>query len=264
MAWSEPARPQSLPGLRACPAQSLPSSELAQLRACPAQSLPSSPACGQPTTGGSELRQAWPMVRRSRSTTSRHRKQRGSVGLGARLVTTVAGVLGVVLLLGLALHLTGKPEEGGTLPRPLPPAASTVPDLITGETAPVNRQWSAVLDVIDNRRATAWRLGRPRLLRSVYAPGSAELRADRELLSAYARRGLRVSGVTMRFLSVRVQSAAHRSASLLVVDQLEPAVAIDRSGRRHPLPRDVPTRHRIELRMVGQNWRIASVAVVES
>ncbi len=64
----------------------------------------------------------------------------------------------------------------------------------------------------------------------------------------------------MTFLSVRAQRVAAGSASLLVVDQLGPAVAIDRTGGRHRLPRDVPTRHRIELTLVDGHWRISAIA----
>lgn len=123
-------------------------------------------------------------------------------------------------------------------------------------------RWLAVLDAIDDRRADAWRRGEPALLRRVYVAGAAELSEDRSMLAGYRRRGLTVSHVQMRFLSVRVTDRRPEGVALVVIDRLGPAVARDAAGRRHELPRDLPTRHEIELHRVGREWRIASITVV--
>jgi hypothetical protein len=81
-------------------------------------------------------------------------------------------------------------------------------------------------------------------------------------LTDYAQRGLRVFGVDLRFTVVSAVRRGPREVGLLVVDLLGQAVAVDRSGHREQLPRDLPTRHRLDLRLVGQDWRIARVARV--
>jgi len=118
-----------------------------------------------------------------------------------------------------------------------------------------------VLRELDLRRRTAWRLGRPQLLARVYAPGSDLLRLDQGLLRDYLRRGLRVADVSLRFTSVRFESRRLDAAALLVVDRLRRAVAVDARNHRRALPLDQPTRHRIELRLFGDRWRIAQITL---
>lgn len=122
-------------------------------------------------------------------------------------------------------------------------------------------RWLQVLDEISARRDTAWCRGDPRLLRDVYAPGSPELAVDRAMLRAYRERGLRVTGVRMRFFVVEVELQRPGSAVLLVVDSLGRSVAHSRTGGARVLPEDLPTRHRIELREVGDQWRIARITL---
>jgi hypothetical protein len=122
-------------------------------------------------------------------------------------------------------------------------------------------RWLQVLDEISARRERAWRRGDPSLLRDVYAPGSPELAADQAMLRAYRGRGLRVSGLRMRFFVVEVELQRPGSAVLLVVDSLGRSVAHGRAGGASGLPADLPTRHRVELREVGGQWRIARIAL---
>jgi hypothetical protein len=200
------------------------------------------------------------MARRSRSATSRHRRQRGSLVVGA-----FALILGVSLAvaLGLVVHNVGGADAGKTASGPLVRRPTTGgSELETGQTTAANPHWFAVLEALDRRRATAWRLGRPELLNRVYTSGCACLQEDRDLLDDYLQRGLRVSGVDLRFAAVSVRRRTPGSVSLLVEDRLGRAVALDRAGHRERLPRDLPTRHRIRLRLVGRDWRIERVAVV--
>lgn len=120
-------------------------------------------------------------------------------------------------------------------------------------------RWAAVLGELLAPRAAAWRLGEPRLLRSVYVAGSDALARDQRMLGAYLDRGLRVDGVRMRLVVVMMQRQAPDRASLFVVDELARAVAHDVRGDALPLPHDLPTRHRIELVMTDDGWRIAAI-----
>lgn len=81
------------------------------------------------------------------------------------------------------------------------------------------------------------------------------------MMRTYLHRGLRVSGVRTRFTAVVLQRQLPDRATLIVVDTLGPAVAVDAQGRAQPLPHDLPTRHRIQLRMTDGGWRIAAIAV---
>jgi hypothetical protein len=196
---------------------------------------------------------------RTKLGTGRHRASRTSRGV---VVVGLIVVAAPVVVGVSAAELAGRPARddsvSAAVPSPPEDASSEPPRAALGGPSPESR-WLEVLRNIDQRRELAWRRGRADLLSSVYTPGAVELDADTRMLDGYRDRGLHVSGVTMRFLSVRAQRTAPRSASLLVVDRLAPAVAIDRAGRRHPLPRAAPTRQRIELRRVGAQWRIAAI-----
>jgi hypothetical protein len=197
------------------------------------------------------------MARRFPSGTRGHRRQQPPPGRYLIVLGVIAVVVVPVFLLRL-VHGDGAAHQPPTAAR-----ASSDTAVGLGGTgcagAAVDRRWLVVLQAIDRRRATAWRLGNPALLRAVYVPGSVELRADQQMLAAYVRRGLRVSGADMRFMSVGVEIQRPRSVSLLVVDRLGPAAALDRAGHREPLPHDLPTRHRIQLESVGHQWRIARI-----
>lgn len=99
------------------------------------------------------------------------------------------------------------------------------------------------------------------LLREVYVAGSAPLARDTQMLRAYLHRGLRVSGVRSWCSVVLLERQLPDRASLVVVDTLGAAVAQDARGRLLPLPRDQPTRHRVQLRMTSEGWRIAGITV---
>ncbi len=204
------------------------------------------------------------MVRHSRCQSTRHRRQRGSllVGIGACVLTLALSVL----LVGAVLAFHGDPPaDGGAGADPqivvrMPAAGTTVAPSVQANVVPaVDSRWRAVLDIIDRRRAIAWRLGRPDLLRRVYTAGSPVLNEDQEMLAGYVQRGLRVMGARLRFISVSLARRQPRWVRLIVVDQLGEAVTLDRAGHRERLPHDLPTRHRIELRKVGNDWRIARV-----
>jgi hypothetical protein len=115
---------------------------------------------------------------------------------------------------------------------------------------------------LDALRETAWRAGSPAGLRAVYVQGSGAHRIDEMWLSSYARRGLVVRGISVDLLSLRVVARSAGRVWLEVLDRLGPAVAVDGHGHERALPRDEPTRHRIELRRVDGDWRIAKITVL--
>ena len=180
------------------------------------------------------------------------------------LVLSLAAVVVAGLAVAFAPWLLGDGGRGGPPALPTaagpPPYRQQIPPEPSARTTPDREsRWLRILTAIDLRREAAWRRGEPELLRSVYVSPSPELREDRRLMAGYLRRGLRVSGVGLRFLRVEAQRVSPDSASLLVVDRLGAAFAVDDRGAAQPLPRDLPTRHRVELEKVGRQWRISRV-----
>ncbi|MDP9444142.1 MAG: hypothetical protein M3P83_07275, partial [Actinomycetota bacterium] len=120
--------------------------------------------------------------------------------------------------------------------------------------------WVSVLRVLDRRRALAFAAADPRLLTEVYTAGSPPGRADQRLLASYADRRLRVVGLRMALLDVRLLQASARHARLRVVDRVAAGVVVTAGGRRTALPPDRPTTRRIALvRLPSSGWRIAGV-----
>jgi hypothetical protein len=108
-----------------------------------------------------------------------------------------------------------------------------------------------VLQLWDERRAEAWAAGDAAGLRRLYADGSGAGRADAAMLHAWEVRGLRVEGMEMQLLSVTVR---RRTPDLLVLD------VVDRLVGGTLLPRDLPTRHVVTMRVVAGQWRVAEVS----
>jgi hypothetical protein len=94
----------------------------------------------------------------------------------------------------------------------------------------------------------------------VYLAGSQPLHQDRQMLTSYTGRGLRVRGVRLTIDRLRVEDTVVGLVRLILVDQLGAATAVTRSGRERRLPRDRPSRHAIVLRRTGHGWRIASIS----
>jgi hypothetical protein len=159
----------------------------------------------------------------------------------------------------------GLPSEGSQTP-PTTAAASkagrAARDAQSAPEQPAPDRWLAVLTTLDHRRSLAWRRGDPGMLRAVYVPGSPPLRADQAMLRSYVRRGLCVADARMTFGAPVLVSEHKDAATLVVVDRLRPAAAVDSTGNRTPLPRDRPSRHRIALRSVQGHWRIAAITLL--
>jgi len=108
-----------------------------------------------------------------------------------------------------------------------------------------------VLHAWDERRAEAWAAGDVPGLRSLYAEDSGAGRADAAMLRAWEARGLRVEGMEMQLLSVEVR---RRTPEVLVLD------VVDRLVGGALLPRDLPTRHVVTMRVVAGTWRVVEVS----
>lgn len=175
---------------------------------------------------------------------------------------TVGGGSAVLRTLGLAPSAPVREPSSSPSSGPArPPHPATVSSSEPPRT-PSAARWRAVLYQLDRIRARAWRQGDPDLLRAVYAAGSPALDSDRHLLADYARRGLRVRDVRLRFGRLEVVQERPGWVRFTVVDRLAAATAVSAAGSRLPLPRDRPTRHRVVLRRVGGAWRIDRVSVV--
>lgn len=140
-----------------------------------------------------------------------------------------------------------------------PPPPSLAPTSHKARTA----RWRQVLAVLDRRRSRAYAELAPRLLRGVYTARSTVLRHDRALLSDYRRRGLRVCGMRMRVLSLRVRARDAGRVLLRVRERLAPGAAVVGGDAVRRLPADAVGTRLLNLRRVeGRGpvrWRISAV-----
>lgn len=154
-------------------------------------------------------------------------------------------------------------QANGTSSSPATPRApsATAPPVPAGSAGAFGTERPAlrVLHRWDARRARAYASGDAATLRSLYLPGSQAAAADVRVLRAYAARGLRVRGIRMQVLEVRV--LAHRPGlwRLRVTDRLHHAVAVGPDGRRVALPHADASTHDIVLRRDRGVWRVAAV-----
>jgi len=142
--------------------------------------------------------------------------------------------------------------------QPRLPTTSTALTSAPAPGLPPASRWERVLTRLDGTREAAYRTGDPALLRHVYLSGSPVLRRDRRLLAAYEGRGVRVGGVRLELLQVRLHDRDRRVVRLRVVDRLARPVAHTAAGEV-ALPQDLPTRRAITLVASDDGWRIAAV-----
>lgn len=157
----------------------------------------------------------------------------------------------LLLALLLALVLTALPVSVGVVlladdrapdPHRRPPAAM------------------ALLHAWDERRAAAWASGDPGELRELYATGSLAGRRDRAMLRAWSARGLRVEGLEMQLIAVRVRVWTADRVVLVVTDRLVGGVAVG-AGVRRPLPHDDASTRVVALARVAGEWRVDAVSM---
>jgi hypothetical protein len=116
-----------------------------------------------------------------------------------------------------------------------------------------------VLHAWDDRRAGAWAAGDVAGLRALYTPGSPAGRADAAMLRAWRARDLRVEGLAVQLLAVRVLAESDGRLRLRVTDRVAGGTAIG-PGVRTVLPVDRATTRVVVLRVVAGEWRVALVS----
>jgi hypothetical protein len=184
------------------------------------------------------------------------------------LVPVVLMVLGIALSLVVAAAPVWWPGEA-VAPRPAAWDASDAGTPAREEVAvdpgrALTLRGLAVLRQWDARRAAAYADADPRLLHSLYTPGSQAGRRDRALLERYGERGLVVRGVLPQIRSVAVTS--HRPGRLRVeVQERYPKLVVRKSagtGDGPGVERLGERRYRaraVELRRSADGWRVATV-----
>jgi hypothetical protein len=136
-------------------------------------------------------------------------------------------------------------------------------DVATGKAARAQLAEAGALATLadwDRRRAAAYADADPGALRRLYSAGSGAVRADLSILRGYLDRGLRVEGLRMQVLDLRVLTARPNRMRLAVTDRVARAVAVAAgSGARWPLPRDRATARVLTLVRAGGEWRVLEV-----
>jgi len=201
--------------------------------------------------------------------------------MGARLTAFASVVVMLASAVALVSALAGLPERApgavaagptdrrGSVPSEGPTRAAaaerTRPGVPHAEDSAAEdwaAHWTTVLARLDRRRARAYAVADPDLLRAVYVPGSAALRHDQRLLARYAGRGLHVRGLRMRVADLRVRA---RRPGVVVLRVRDRVVAGTVTGQGHrplhrPLAADDPDTRLLTLRRVDRGvWLLASV-----
>lgn len=169
-----------------------------------------------------------------------------------RALGTGAAIALVLVVGALLLGLVGLGRHD-VAPKPVAdvaPAAQSAGPVAAVRALVVLRDW-------DRARARAWGRGDPRALSRLYADGSVAGRRDVAMLRRWSARGLRVRGMSMQLLGVRLQARTPRRIVLVVTDRLVAAYAVG-GGRRYPLPRDNASTRRLEFRRVEGRWVLRS------
>jgi hypothetical protein len=196
---------------------------------------------------------------------SRHRAQgrerdrrrgRSRAGGIRRAGLVVASVLGLTGVFGAGQSMLSTEPAPATVADE-PPASSAASAAWAGSP---NQHWARVLGRLDDRRALAFSRAEPGLLDKVYLTGSGLRDRDARTIDAYARRGLRIEGLHMTILALRLRVRSASTAVLSVVDRISRARAVNSAGRSRALPRDRATAHRVTLRRVPTGWRIAAIS----
>jgi tRNA A-37 threonylcarbamoyl transferase component Bud32 len=134
---------------------------------------------------------------------------------------------------------------------PMQPAAAA---------APAVPDWTAVLDALDAARSRAFESGDATALSEVYAPGSAQLAADRAALLELVDSGRRARGVRHAFRRVEATSYDERTATLRVLDVLSAYDVVDGAGRvvQRPPGRSAAA-FVVTLLHTADGWRLQQV-----
>ncbi len=141
--------------------------------------------------------------------------------------------------------------------------AVTVPSTPALDARPVAASRADVLHALevlhgwDDRRTRAWSKSDPSALRSLYVPRSAAARSDVRLLRAYTARGLVVRRMVTQVFGVVVLRRDPDRLVLRVRDRVAGGIVV-RRGRVWALPSTRPVVRRLEFRLVGGAWALAT------
>ncbi|MHB2021832.1 MAG: protein kinase family protein [Mycobacteriales bacterium] len=197
----------------------------------------------------------------SRVEARRRRRRRGRSRTGARLA--FEGL--AAALLGCAALWTGLRWGSAGAPPPARPAAVHRP--LTGRAVRVVRtgdpsqgSWLAVLERIAAARSAAFATATPAALTDCEVVGGPAWRVDQTLLKQLAAAGLRISGLPVRVLSVRLRSRNAGSAVLAVREELSSYFELNASGSViHTVPAGPVGSYLYRLTKSPEGWLVSSV-----
>lgn len=195
----------------------------------------------------------------------------------ARAVATVASVSGLLVisaLLVMAVAALGR--DGGTAaaqtaahggvtversssdPAVAPAFPGTDPaDPRTDAASPRERP-GALLGVLADARASAWREATPALLHGADAPGSAAATRDAAAVSEVARAGLRYSGLRYTVAETETVSATARTAVIRARIDTGPYAVVGPSGST-PRPATAGDPVLVHLVRTDAGWRVSDI-----
>lgn len=165
----------------------------------------------------------------------------------AACLALVGALVALLVVVTLVVRPGTRPDDGA---RPEPDVGTAS---VTAHGTHSSRERArAVLRRWDRRRAAAWEAGDAAALARLYAPGSLAGLRDIRALRRWTARGLRVRGLAMQVLELRVLREASGQLTLRVVDRLVVSAPA--------LPRDTATARVIHfVRTDGAPWQVAEV-----
>lgn len=158
------------------------------------------------------------------------------------------------------------PTSGHTQGPSTPPA--TTPSAQSRTTSPPRRpapnaqeaRWRGVLADLDRRRARAYASSDPKLLSTVYAPGSDLAAKDTAQIEKCVPKGCHLEGLRFAVRTLDVVSEERDRTVLRVVDQLQAYSVVSADGEREPQPAGQPKTREITLARAGTGgWLIARI-----
>jgi hypothetical protein len=170
------------------------------------------------------------------------------------VLTGAAGVVAIVIAVVLLSSGNGSSgtQVAGT-------AASIGAEQPSAAASPSTSQWQSVLAGLEQARSRAYQRADPAALADVYQDGSAIEASDTATLQSIVKRGLHVTDLPTRILSLEVTSQSAAQAVLRVQEQLGPFDYLDATGRAvgHLNP-SAPWTDEVTLVRTGDSWRIAA------
>ena len=144
---------------------------------------------------------------------------------------------------------------------PTPPVSTKAP--ATAVAARPEREAAEVLRAWDERRSAAWASGDIHALSRLYADSAPAGQADVAMLRRWVARGLRVQGLTMQVLRLRVKARTPDTWRLQVTDRVAAADVVGPGAEGSLIEPEMPpgaarTRELV-LRETEGTWQMVSV-----